>query len=221
MLNSGWTCCRAPERRSRRWASQRRAIDICSGNSAGLSNRRAKIGLRDSMAAHIAPSADAWTRSSTSRGEISSFSTQSWSSEKPSRAVPPSQTRAPRGACKGGAKGLQGLVTECVRLPASDREGVGDSPWRAPICSTRRDHAGGRAMANAHIVVGKQGDQRFVLAQGDARKASDAAIGRARTPRLAPEIVAWWGQGSCSSGSSSQDSSVSSRSYVSSSSPRR
>jgi hypothetical protein len=36
---------------------------------------------------------------------------------------------------------------------------------------------GGRAVANSRIVAGKQGDQRFVLAQWDARKAPDAAIG--------------------------------------------
>jgi hypothetical protein len=32
-------------------------------------------------------------------------------------------------------------------------------------------------VANSRIVAGKQGDQRFVLAQWDARKAPDAAIG--------------------------------------------
>jgi hypothetical protein len=36
---------------------------------------------------------------------------------------------------------------------------------------------GGRAVANSRIVAREQGDQRFVLAQWDARKAPDAAIG--------------------------------------------
>jgi hypothetical protein len=37
IVNFVWTCCRASELSSRRWASQRRATDICSGNSTGLS----------------------------------------------------------------------------------------------------------------------------------------------------------------------------------------
>ena len=54
----------------RRRASERRAIDICSGNSAGVSNRRAKNGLRPSITLHAAPNADALLSSSTSpRGE--------------------------------------------------------------------------------------------------------------------------------------------------------
>ena len=36
----------------------------------------------------------------------------------------------------------------------------------------------------------KQTDQRFVLAEGDARKTPDPTIGRAGYARLAPEIVA-------------------------------
>jgi hypothetical protein len=32
-------------------------------------------------------------------------------------------------------------------------------------------------MANSRIVAGKQGDQRFVLAHGDARQTANAAIG--------------------------------------------
>jgi hypothetical protein len=67
-------------------------------------------------------------------------------------------------------------------------------------------------MANSRIVVGKQGDQRFVLAHGDARQTANAAIGRASDAKA---CAAWWGQRSCPSGSSSQDSSVSSVSYVS------
>jgi hypothetical protein len=37
IVNFAWTCCRAPELPSRRWASQQRATDICSGSSTGLS----------------------------------------------------------------------------------------------------------------------------------------------------------------------------------------
>ncbi len=44
-----WTSCRAPDPSSRRRLSEPRAIAICSGKSAGLSNRRVNIGLRSSM----------------------------------------------------------------------------------------------------------------------------------------------------------------------------
>ena len=96
---------------------------------------------------------------------------------KASRAMPSSHTSSPCGARERHAKGLQGLVTECVRLSASDGKGVRDAARRAPMRSTRRDHVGGRAMANSRIVAGKQGDQRFVLAHGDARQTANAAIG--------------------------------------------
>jgi hypothetical protein len=96
-----WMCCRAAEPSSLRWASQRRAIDICSGNSAGLSNRRAKRGLRSSIAAHIAPNAGSWMRSSTSRGAISSFSTQFRS--RASRPTPYSRRKRPRHAARANA----------------------------------------------------------------------------------------------------------------------
>jgi hypothetical protein len=45
--------------------------------------------------------------------------------------------------------------------------------------TTRRDDLDIRTIANSRILQRKQGNQRFVLAQSDARKAPDAAIGRA------------------------------------------
>ena len=55
-------------------------------------------------------------------------------------------------------------------------------------------------MANSRIVAGEQGDQRFVLAQGDARQTPDAAIGCARDAEACardrsvvwPRIVVTW-----------------------------
>jgi SAM-dependent methyltransferase len=75
--NFAWTCCRVREPSSRRWASQRRAMTICPGNSAGLSNRRANSGLRSSMRAQAAPNVDSWMMPLTSRAGISSLAAQS------------------------------------------------------------------------------------------------------------------------------------------------
>ena len=97
-----------------------------------------------------------------------------------SRAMPSSQTSSPSSASERRAKGLQGVVTECVRLSASDREGVRDAARRAPVRSTRRDHVGSRAMANSRIVVVKQRDQSLVLAQRHPGQPPHATIGRAR-----------------------------------------
>ena len=72
-----WTCCRAPESASRSRASERRAIAICSGKSAGLSNLRANIWLAPSMMLHAAPNAGALRIASTCRAQILSLRAQS------------------------------------------------------------------------------------------------------------------------------------------------
>ena len=77
IFDFGWTCCRALEPPLRRRASERRAIDICAGNSAGLSNCRANNGLDSSMTLHAAPNADALLMSSSCRAEIPSSRTHS------------------------------------------------------------------------------------------------------------------------------------------------
>lgn len=74
---------------------------------------------------------------------------------------------------------FQGVVAKRLRLPASGGKSVSDTPGRAARCSTRRDHVGGRAIANSCILTRKQTNQRLVLAQGDARQTPNAAIGRA------------------------------------------
>src|SRR5271163_2844471 len=88
-----------------------------------------------------------------------------------------SQTCSPCGARECRAKGLQGVVTECVRFPASDRKGVRDTAPRTSIRSTRRDYEGSWAMTNSRIVAQQQADKRFVLAKGNARQTPNAAIG--------------------------------------------
>ncbi|MGB7975838.1 MAG: hypothetical protein WCF81_16160, partial [Roseiarcus sp.] len=45
--------------------------------------------------------------------------------------------------------------------------------------ATRRDHVGVRAIPDSRILAREQADQCLVLAQGDARQAPGAAIGRA------------------------------------------
>jgi hypothetical protein len=81
-----------------------------------------------------------------------------------SRAMPSSQRSSPCGACKRRTERLQVIIAECVRLSASDRESVRDTARRAPVRSTRRDHMGSRAMANANVVAQEQANQRPVLA---------------------------------------------------------
>jgi hypothetical protein len=61
-------------------------------------------------------------------------------------------------------------------------------------------------MANSRIVAGKQSDQRFVLAHGDARQTANAAIGcasdskacardcRVVGPRIVPQRIEQPGQ---------------------------
>jgi predicted TPR repeat methyltransferase len=61
----------------RRRASERRAINICSGNSAGLSNRRANRGLPSSITLHAAPKENSVTKSLTWLAESPSSVAQS------------------------------------------------------------------------------------------------------------------------------------------------
>ncbi len=118
---------------SRRRASQRRAIDICPGNSAGLSNRRANSGLRSSMRAQAAPNVDSWMMSLISRAGISSLAAQSLIESKASRAVQSPQAPTPRSARERRAERLQGVVAKSLGLPASDRKGCQRRrPARAP-----------------------------------------------------------------------------------------
>jgi hypothetical protein len=61
----------------RRRLTERRAIVICSGSSAGFNDRRAKSGLRSSMTLHAAPNTVSLKMTSRSLPEIPSLLTHS------------------------------------------------------------------------------------------------------------------------------------------------
>jgi hypothetical protein len=77
MLSFVWTSCPAPDAFARSRPRERHAIAICSGNSAGLSNRRAISGLQSSMMFHAAPNGDSLMTSLTSQAESPSAAGQS------------------------------------------------------------------------------------------------------------------------------------------------
>ena len=127
--NFVWTCCRAPEPSLRRRASERRAIAICSGNSAGLSNRRANSGLRSSMTLHAAPNAELLlTMSSTSP-------------RRDSELAPPILDRAqdvPRHAVVATALAIRRARTPCGTAPRPRRRTPPAPCFGSQGCPRRR-----------------------------------------------------------------------------------
>ena len=157
--------------------SERRAMDICSGNSVGLSNCRANNGLASSMTLHAAPNAGASPISSTCCSEIPSSRTHFRSRER--LPVPCSLRNRPRQYARANA------VRNGSRASSQNASG---SILR--IRSVSATPPAARPFVRADVVtwtVGQyrilaswreQRNQRLVLAKRDRRETSNPAISR-------------------------------------------